>query len=418
MPGRRNALYILTIISLLTGLFTGRADIFNIAYLIGALLILSLLWTWLSLRGIAVRRTTRTRRSQVGRVFQESFGVRKKSLLPKLWLEIKDHSTLPGHQASHIVPSLLSGREYSWEAETTCRVRGEFQLGPMTVTSGDPFGFFNSPRRIGATERLVVYPLTVDLHQVILPVGLLSGGDAQRQLTHQITTNASSIRDYVPGDSMNRIHWRSTARTGNIMVKEFELDPLVDIWLFSDFSVDSLVEDKGIRRSPGGGTIISSPHAIPRHQPRNTALSSRLRLTKYFIEDERVVGFIGYTPRRQMVQPERGSRQLSRIMEALAVARSASRHKLRETLSLETNLFTRGTTLLIITSSLDQGWVSETQVLQRRGIRAICVFVDPESFDPALDSSPIRGLLQLAGIPTMTIKKDDDLAAALEQRPQ
>ena len=108
MPGRRNALYFLTIISLLTGLFTGRAEIFNIAYLIGALMVLSMLWTWLSLRGIAIRRSTRTRRSQVGRVFHESFGVRKTGILPKLWLEISDHSTLPGHQASHIVPTLLS----------------------------------------------------------------------------------------------------------------------------------------------------------------------------------------------------------------------------------------------------------------------------------------------------------------------
>ena len=417
MPGRRNALYFLTIISLLTGLFTGRAEIFNIAYLIGALMVLSMLWTWLSLRGIAIRRSTRTRRSQVGRVFHESFGVRKTGILPKLWLEISDHSTLPGHQASHIVPTLLSGREYSWEAETTCTLRGEFQLGPMTITSGDPFGFFNAPRRVGATERLVVYPLTVDLDRVILPIGILSGGDAQRQMTHQITTNASSIRDYVAGDSMNRIHWRSTARTGNIMVKEFELDPLVDIWLFSDFSEESLVEDPGIRRSGGSGPVISSPLRIPPSTEEYGVIIAA-SLSKYFIEDERVVGFVAYTPQRQMVQPERGSRQLSRIMEALAVARSTSSHKLRETLSLETHLFTRGTTLLIITSSLDQGWISETQVLQRRGIRPICIFIDPQSFNAQLDSSAVRGMLQLASIPTLVVSKDDDIAAALELRPQ
>ena len=195
--------------------------------------------------------------SQVGRVFQESFSVRKTGLLPKLWLEIQDHSNLPGHHASHIVPTLLSGREYRWEVETVCALRGEFQLGPLTVISGDPFGLFRSPRRVGATDSLMVYPMTVNLNRVILPVGFLSGGDAQRQLTHQITTNASSIRDYVPGDSINRIHWRSTARTGDIMVKEFELDPLVDIWLFSDFSAGSLVEDPALKRS--GASAASSP---------------------------------------------------------------------------------------------------------------------------------------------------------------
>ena len=416
MPNRRNALYLLAIISLLTGLFTGRADLFNISYLIAAMMLLSLLWTWLSLRGIALRRATRTRRSQVGRVFQESFGVRKTGILPKLWLEINDHSTLPGHFASHVVPTLVGNREYTWDVETVCAVRGEFQLGPMTVVSGDPFGLFHSPRRIGATDRLIVYPMTLEINRVILPVGFLSGGDAQRQLTHQITTNASSIRDYVSGDSMNRIHWRSTARTGNIMVKEFELDPLVDIWLLNDFSSASLSEDASVRRVDRTGNIIPSSTRIPPSTEEYGVIIAA-SLAKHFLDDERVVGYAAYTPYRQVFQPERGSRQLTRILEALASARSTSNHSLKDVLSLETHLFTRGTSLMIITSTVTQDWIGEAQVLQRRGIRLICVYINPNTFGAKKDSSAIRGLLQLAKIPTIVISKDDDLAVALEQRP-
>ncbi|MDE2777339.1 MAG: DUF58 domain-containing protein [Chloroflexota bacterium] len=416
MPNRRNALYILAIFSLLAGLFTGRAELFNIAYLIAAVMILSLIWTWLSLRGIGLRRTTRTRRSQVGRVFQESFGLRKTGILPKLWLEIRDHSTLPGHQASHVAPTLLRNREYTWDVETVCSVRGEFQLGPMTVVSGDPFGLFYSPRRVGATDRLIVYPMTVEIGRVILPVGFLSGGDAQRQLTHQITTNASSIRDYVSGDSMNRIHWRSTARTGNIMVKEFELDPLVDIWLLNDFSAESLCEDPSLRRSGRNGNMIASPNRIP-PSTEEYGVVVAASLAKHFIDDERVVGYAAYTPYRQVFQPERGNRQLTRILEALASARSSPNHRLKDALSLETHLFTRGTTLIMITSSVDQDWISEAQILQRRGIRLICIYINPQTFSAGRDSNAIRGMLQLAKIPTIVISKDDDLAAALEQRP-
>ncbi len=416
MPGRRNVLYLLTIISLLTGLFTGRAEIFNIAYLIAAIMVLSFIWTWLSLRGISLRRSTRTRRSQVGRVFAESFAVRKTGLLPKLWLEIRDHSTLPGHYASHIAPTLLGGREYTWEVETVCATRGEFQLGPLTVLCGDPFGLFRSTRRVGATDRLMVYPMTVELNRVILPVGFLSGGDAQRQLTHQVTTNASSIRDYVPGDSINRIHWRSTARTGDIMVKEFELDPLVDIWLFSDFSAASLVEDPAYKRASRHGSFIPSPARIPPSTEEYGAIIAA-SLAKHFIDDERVVGYAAYIPYRQIFQPDRGNRQLTRIFQALAGARSTSNLSLREVLSLETHQFTRGTTVMIITSSLQQEWIHEAQVLIRRGIRPICVFIDPHSFNQQLDSSSMRGMLQLAKIPTIIVSKDDDIAAALEQRP-
>lgn len=416
MPSRRNALYLLAIFSLLAGLFTGRADLFNIAYLIAAVMILSLIWTWISLRGIALRRSTRTRRSQVGRVFQESFGARKTGVLPKLWLEIRDHSTLPGHHASHVVPTLVGKREYTWEVETVCAARGEFQLGPLTVVSGDPFGLFHSPRRVGATDRLIVYPMTLELDRVILPVGYLSGGDAQRQLTHQITTNASSIRDYVSGDSMNRIHWRSTARTGNIMVKEFELDPLVDIWLINDFSANSLCEDPSVRRVDRIGNIIPSSARIPPSTEEYGVIAAA-SLAKHFIDDERIVGYAAYTPYRQVFQPERGSRQLTRILQALASARSTSNHTLKDVLSLETHLFTRGTSLMIITSTVDQDWISEAQVLQRRGIRLICVYINPQSFSPERDSNAVRGMLQLAKIPSMIISKDDDLAVALQQRP-
>ncbi len=416
MPNRRNALYMLAIFSLLAGLFTGRAELFTIAYLTAAVMILSLVWTWLSLRGISLRRATRTRRSQVGRVFEESFGLRKTGLLPKLWLEIRDHSNLPGHQASHVVPTLVGRREYTWAVETVCAVRGEFQLGPMTVVSGDPFGLFHSPRRIGATDRLIVYPMTVELNRVILPVGFLSGGDAQRRLTHQITTNASSIRDYVSGDSMNRIHWRSTARTGNIMVKEFELDPLVDIWLLNDFSAGSLCEDGSVRRVDRVGNIIPSGARIPPSTEEYGVIIAA-SLAKHFLDDERVVGYAAYTPYRQVFQPERGSRQLTRILEALASARSESQHSLKDALSLETHLFTRGSTLMIITSTVDRDWIGEAQVLQRRGIRLICVYINPGSFSPGRDSSAAQGMLQLAKIPTIVISKDDDLAVALQQRP-
>ncbi len=413
MPNRRLALYILAIFSLLTGLFTGRADLFNIAYLIGAILLASLLWTWASLRGISLRRRTRARRSQVGKVFHESFGLRKTGLLPKLWLEVRDHSTLPGHRASLVLPILLSRREHRWEVETVCSQRGEFQLGPLSVVGGDPFGLFHAPRKVGATDSLIVYPLTVDIGRVQLPAGLLSGGDAQRRLTRQITTNASSIRDYVPGDSMNRIHWRSTARKGSIMVKEFELDPLVDIWLFSDFSAESRFDDPALRRF---GAVVPGGQRIP-PSTEEYAVVAAASLAKHFLDDERMVGYAAYSPHRQVFEPDRGNRQLTRILAALAVAKSESTQSLRASLSLEAHQFTRGTTLIIITATLDQSWIGEAQVLSRRGVRPICVFIDPASFGHGLDSSQLHGLLQLSQIPTIAIKKDDDIAAALEGRP-
>lgn len=415
MQNRRNAVYVLLILSLLTGLFTGRSFFFNLAYLFGGLIVLSFIWAWLSVRWITINRRTRARRAQVGRSLDEVFIVRNQTIIPKLWLEVRDHSDLPGHRASHVVPVLGSRGSYRWYIETPCLVRGEFQLGPLTILSGDPFGLFLSPRRLGVTSKVVVYPATVPVNHFELPIGLISGGEAQRRRAHFVTTNAAGVRDYVPGDSFNRIHWRTSARKDRLMVKEFEIDPLVDIWLFVDFSASSLVEDPALRRNERG-TIIPTSHAIPPSTEEYSVVVAA-SLAQYFIELERALGFAAYVPHREVYQPERGNRQLAHILQTLAIARSYSNYSVAQMLTLETPYLTRGTTLVVVTASLDQAWVNEAQVLSRRGIRPVCVLIDPKSFGGVKSSEEIRGMLRLAKIPTIVIRKNDDLTAALGQRP-
>jgi uncharacterized protein (DUF58 family) len=416
MPNRRNAVYVFVILCLLGGLFTGRSFFFNLAYILGGLMFLSLLWSWLSVRWINISRKTRARRAQVGRSLDEVFIVHNRSILPKLWLEIRDHSTFPSHRASHVVPAMAGRSSYRWYVETPCLVRGEFQLGPMTVISGDPFGFFLTPRRIDATSRVLVFPATVPITNVQLPIGQISGGDAQRQRAHFVTTNAAGIREYVPGDSFNRIHWASTARKDRLLVKEFDIDPLVDIWLFVDLSASSLVEDLTLQRVGRTGTVIpTSPGIPPSTEEYSVVIAASL--ANYFISSERALGFAAYTPNREVYQPEHGQRQLNRIFQALAVARSFSKYNLGQMLTLETPYLTRGTTLVIITSAVDPSWVTEAQILSRRGIRPVCMLVDPSSFGGLSSTNEVRDLLRLAKIPTIIVRKNDDLSAALSQRP-
>lgn len=417
MQNRRNIVYVLLILCLLTGLFTGRAFFFNLAYMFGGLIIISLIWSWFSVRWIILGRKTRSSRAQVGRHLEEEFSVRNQVLLPKLWLEVRDHSNLPGHNASRVVALLGSGKGQRWQIQTLCTVRGEFQLGPMTLVSGDPFGLFVTQRHINATSHVLVYPRIVQIDHFNLPMGMLSGGEAQRRRSHYVTTNASGVRDYTPGDSFNRIHWRSTARTGKLVVKEFEIDPLVDIWLFADFSRTSLVESPSIERVNGDGPIIPTHGSILPPSSEEYVAVLAASLSRYFINLERSVGFVAYTPSREIHHPERGNRQLTRILESLAVARSTTHYNLHEMLTLETPYFTRGTTLLVVTSSVNKEWVKEAQILGRRGIRVMCIFIDAGTFDPAVSASAdeVVGLLRVAKIPVVVAKQGDDLADVLER---
>lgn len=414
---RRNGIYLLLIACLVAGLFTGRTFFFTLAYLFGGLLLISYLWAWFAVRWLGISRKTRTRRAQVGKTLSESFTIRNVSLIPKLWLEVRDHSDLPGHRASHVVPALGARQNYRWQVETPCIARGEFHLGPISLISGDPFGLYLTPRLIPATSRVIVYPATVNITRFDLPFGMLSGGEAQRQRSHHVTTNAAGVRDYVSGDSFNRIHWKSSARKDKLIVKEFEIDPLVDIWIFADFSASSLVEDPKLQRIGQTGPVIPTAPGIPPSTEEYVTVIAA-SLAQYFINLERAVGFAAYTPGREIHQPERGNRQMTHIFETLAVARSLSSYTLAQMLSLETQYLTRGTTLIIITASIDPAWITEAQILSRRGIRPMAVVLDPGSFG---STSPValndlRARLQLAKIPALIIGRGDDLSLALTRR--
>lgn len=417
MGNQRNILYLLIIFFLVAGAFSQRTFFFNLAYAIGAILVGAFIWAWTAVNWVSIARLTQARRAQVGHPLEEQFIVRNTGLFPKLWLEVRDHSDLPNHYASHVVPTLFPRRRYRWETHTICVRRGAFTLGPMAVVSGDPFGLFQFPRQIDSVSSIIVYPPTVPVHRFATPVGTLSGGEAVRRRAHFVTTNASGVREYQPGDSFNRIHWRSTARRNRLLVKEFELDPLADVWIFLDLSLESLVE-RPQARGDNGHMFTSATNLPPATD--EYAITVAASLAQYFIEKGRALAFVTYSPYREIVQPDRGPRQLTRILEILAVARSETDITLRELLLLEANALGRGTTAIIVTASQDEGWAAEMHTLTRRGIRVICVLIDPVSFGGYARNGHFRQIVEATGALVYTIRQDDNLSAALsfDARPQ
>jgi uncharacterized protein (DUF58 family) len=417
MDRRRNALYLIVLVSLLAGLITGRTFFFNVAYAFIALLVFAFIWAWSGANWLRLSRQTRARRAQVGRYMEERFTVRNTSVLPKLWLEIYDHSTLPGHRASHVVSNLKSRAAASWQVRTLCIQRGEFELGPLRIVTGDPFGLFETERKISATSRLVVYPNTVPIPEFALPIGLLPGGDALRRRTHHITSNAAGVRDYVPGDSFSRIHWRTTARRGKLVVKEFELDPLADIWILMDAERtvhfgDAMLSAADAELMPWEteDRDIKIPPTTEEYSVTITA-----SLARHFLQKDRSVGFITYGQRRELIQVDRGPRQLTKILESLAVVRAKGTISMDQMLTLEGDQFTRGTTVIVVTPSTREGWVEASHRLVRRGLRVITVLVDAESFGGRPGIKMIASHLGAVNIPTYMVHRGEDLRLALSR---
>jgi uncharacterized protein (DUF58 family) len=418
---RRTGVVILAILSLIGGLATGRDLFFNITYLLGLLLIVSFAWAWSNINWVHISRITRTRRTQVGRPLEERFTVRNTSVIPKLWLEVRDFSTLPSHYSSKVVNALGSRSGFTWRTNTTCQVRGRYQLGPIQLSSSDPFGLFPMQRKLTPTTNIVVFPLTVDIHQFALPIGVLPGGDALRRRTHYVTTNASSVRDYAPGDSFSRIHWPSTARRDRLIVKEFELDPLADIWIVVDMGAFSHFESKQQKEQfeqPQPGEIPAwlrwreEKYQLP-DSTEEYSVTVAASLAQYFLRRDRAVGLLAYGQTHELVQPDRGERQINRILETLAVLRAEGQVAIEDVVNAESKIFPRGTTIIVISPTTREQWATSARELTRTGLRVVTILIDPESFGGRTSAAGLASLLQAGNLITYVVRCGDDLSSSL-----
>ena len=396
----------------------GRELLYNLWYLLTALLILAFLWAQVSIRWVVVERQTRTTRSQVGKMAEERILVRNQGVLPKLWLEVRDHSTLPNHRVSRVISPLGARRLQAWTVQTRCLQRGRFRMGPMTLSGGDPFGLFHVSQDLDLppTSTLIVYPQTFDLPEFAPLVGIMPGGDTMRRRTPYVTTNVSGVRDYAPGDSFNRIHWPSSARTGRLISKEFELDPTADVWLFLD------LEHVAQSDLPWAGKVPWSEPRLPWEASTEPMLApstveygiaTAASLAKHFIERDRGVGFIAYSHQRQVIPADRGERQLSKILETLAVIQAEGRIPISEILAAEGAHLGRNTTAVVITSTDQPYWIAAARDMRQRGLNMVAVLLECHSFGNPRSNEELAVDLSISGVLTYLVREGDNLAEAL-----
>ncbi len=405
----------------LVALITTDPLFFSLSYMLAAIFVLSFMWAWLNLHWVTVTRQTKAVRSQVGEMMEERFRVRNTGFLPKLWLELRDHSTLPGHRAGHVVSGLGAKHRHTRIVRTMCLRRGRFQLGPLTLISGDPFGLFTLRRNLPLTANLVVYPRTVPLPYFHPLIGEITGGEAIRRRTHYVTTNVSGIRDYVPGDSFNRIHWPSTARANRLIVKEFELDPMADVWIMLDMERSvhtgpdyNALPELFVPEVPWEGWQL--PEIDPSTEEYSVVIAASI--TRHFLRQDRTVGLVTYPggTHCEMVQSDRGKRQEDRLLEILAVVHPTGTISLEQVLVAEGTRFNRNTTLMIITPSVRVEWVVVARHLAGRGVKVTAIVIDPGSFGAPYYATDIVGELAAGHIPAHCVQRGDNLEFTLANK--
>lgn len=410
--------FILFLASLGAAYLTPQSVVYQrLAALIGLGMVFCWIWASISVRQVTLRRIARVFRMQLGQLFEERFEITNHSRWARIWFELEDASALPGNSGSRVLSTIKPGRSRSYVARTLLTHRGEFDLGPTIVSSGDPFGLFLYRSTIPSTRKLEVLPYFVSLEQFFTPIGLLAGGQALRKKTTEVTPYAAGIREYAPGDSLNRIHWKSTARRDQLMVKEFEQDPQADVWIFLDglksVHAGSLITEKD-ENDPFWLWNARQRVTIPPHS-FEYAVSGAASIAAYFIRQGRSVGLAAAGHAFAVQQASRGERQLSKILEVLAFIDCEGELPLEALVQSQASQLMRGSSVILITTKLSNSILVAVEELQRRGTRPIAVLVDTASFGATSPTADPGEELLARGIPLKIIKLNDDLRMALEQ---
>jgi uncharacterized protein (DUF58 family) len=177
------------------------------------------------------------------------------------------------------------------------------------------------------------------------------------------------------------------------MVKEFELDPFSDIWVVLDLDG---------RWHYGHGPESTEEYSV-------TAAAS---LAKHFLMQNRSVGLLA---QREVLPPDRGIRQLTKVLELLAVVRTDHRESLTELLSAESMRLSRLATLVVVTPSVDGSWVTVCQHLAERSVKVLVALVESATFGSGIAAIDVVGSLAAASVPTYLVKRGEPLEALLTQ---
>jgi len=388
---------LLIIILAFLSISSGWKVLYVLTYVLFMLFVLSWFWARYSLRKIIFRRAVTSGRVQVGEVFDERLMLDNLSVLPKLWVQIADGSTLPGHRAGYVAS--MGGRKRAmWRARSTCKQRGRFQLGPVSATSGDPFGLFRRRIMLSTSRELMVLPRVFPITSFALFTGGLPGRGRSSRRALQATTNATTIREYVNGDALSRIHWRSSAHYDKLMVKEFDLDPAVDAWIFLDLH-DTVQAGEGEQSTEEYGVTIAATVA------------------NYLLRQDLSVGMIVSGQQREFLNVDRGERQVERVLELLAVVSAGPGPDLKEALALDAIHFGRNAVAVIITPSNSRDWHEGLRHLQRRGVQVAVVGMDAASFEDRPSDEDSLALLEGAGVAVVRVKCGEDIPQVLESDP-
>ena len=262
--------------------------------------------------------------------------------------------------------------------------RGRYPFDTVRLTIEDPFSLARTELVQGEAQALVVYPRLVELDRLFSEGGAHAQEGRRLLLQRPTGFELHSVREYAHGESLRKVHWRSTARRGQLMVKELEDAPRDEVAVLLDGDAGAVVGESFELAVRAAGSILQAHH----RRGRRCAL------------------VVNSAARES--QPIATAAQWRRALVLLAATEPDAQTPAFALLQAAGGAVARSLELVVVTSRVDVPLVDRLvqRALSRRGVSLVYI-------EAVLGPQPQLLRLQAVGIPVAIVRSGEDLALAL-----
>jgi uncharacterized protein (DUF58 family) len=402
----------LTVVGYFAAINRTQAFLWVIPALLSATLITGFFWPRWLVKKLTVSRSGPAR-AEEGETIHFRIEVENQGMLPRFMVEIVDHLPFVGLSDANatslktlgMVAYLPGNQRQQFEVPVICEKRGYYRLGPVGLASSFPLGLTEArASRNEGRQSLTIYP---DVFQIMsLP---LKGAPSQIHRGGYVLPEGagaaefSGLREYRRGDNPRHIHWPTTARLSELMVREYE--PLASACLY-------LLLDQAAESNVGLGRESTFEYAVRIAASIGRAAASQNIRTRLAGDGKNALRGVAGA----------GDLHFQGMLDELAVVACDGSTPYEQLLGEVGPFCLRGETAVVFLSERAASWTKTLEALatlRARQVHLLAVLFDQASFVPDKQASKhesvdlVRGsadLLEL-GAHVITVRQGDDLVS-------
>lgn len=369
---------VITLILLLLAVILKQAPLFIVAVLFFLTSGVARLWSRYSLERLKYERKLSAKKVFFGDDITLEISISNSKMLPLPWIMAQEE--VPRGVTfvkGRLTPSHKNNREVlsnfvslSWYHKLTrrypihCQKRGVFLFGPAVLSAGDPFGFFRKKITLEESERLLVYPKILPLEDIGIPSRHPFGDLRVKRHMFEDPVLVMSTREYVYGDPLKYIHWKSTARMQRLQSKVFEHTTTIDMALFLDTRTAADTNFWSIISPDFLETAVLAATAISNYSFQE-GYKVGLYANEYYFQSEHLM----------KLAPSNNTDQFRNILEALAQIQGIPALTMDKLLNREARQLPWETTIVMITAVPTIELITALRRFKRAGRRVALVLI-------------------------------------------